>query len=241
MVDWGGMYDCRGDVHRVPELLERVEYDDDNAETWDELGHRLVLEHDVVFPAGFAALPRLVRLASRSDRARRLAGAIMRCAAGEHGCDDLLAACSDAIADLRELLDRHLRSKPTDYLATYLDLLAVNGEYHWSAVLGDFSDDFYAISCPHCAVEVTIAIGDYGRYSAIRDWQLGDVDRRDLRPASPEDLADVGRWMHSTALRDGQGLLAEGIVHLFGRAECPCCASVFTIADEYASANRPVM
>ncbi|MEV6681640.1 hypothetical protein AB0N09_32925 [Streptomyces erythrochromogenes] len=169
MVDWGRMYDCRGDVHRVPELLERVEDDEDDAEAWDELGFRLVLERDLVFPAGFAALPRLVRLASRSGRARGLAGTIMRCAAGQHGCDDLLAACPDAIADLRKVLDRHLRSKPTDYLATYLDLLAVNEQYHWSAVMGDFSDDFYVIACPHCAAEVTIAIGGYGRYSAIRD------------------------------------------------------------------------
>ncbi|MGW6612682.1 hypothetical protein ACWGA0_04370 [Streptomyces erythrochromogenes] len=157
------------------------------------------------------------------------------------GCDDLLAACPDAIAELRKLLDRHLRSRPTDYLATYLDLLAVNEQYHWSAVVGDFSDDFYVIACPHCAAEVTIAIGGYGRYSAIRDRQLGDVDRRDLRPASPEDLSVAGRWMHATAVRDGQDHLAEGIVHLFGQAECPCCASVFNIADEYTSSNRPVM
>lgn len=205
------------------------------------LGHRLVLEHDLVFPASFAALPRLVRLASRSDRPRGLAGAIMRRAAGGHGCDDLLAERRGAVAELRELLDRHLRSRPTEYLATFLDLLAVRGQYDWSTVVGDFSDDFYAIACPHCAVEVTIAIGAYGRYAAIRDWHLGDVDRRDLRPASPEDLSDTGGWMRATAVRDGQDRLAEGITNLFGRAECPRCASVFGIAEEYTSSNRPTM
>lgn len=110
-----------------------------------------------------------------------------------------------------------------------------------SAVLGDFSDDFYQVDCPQCAVEVTIAIGGHGRYSAIRDWHLGDVDRRDLRPASPEAISGVGRWMHETAVRDGEVLLADGIAHLFGRAECPRCAAVFGIADEYASSNRPLM
>ncbi|MFF0435570.1 hypothetical protein ACFYU9_25545 [Streptomyces sp. NPDC004327] len=239
-MNWGQMYDCHGGVHRVPELLDRVEHDED-AEAWGELSYRLVLEGELVFPASFAALPRLVRLASRSDRARGLAGAIMRCAAGEHGCDDLFAACADAIAELRQTLDRHLCSRPADYLTTFLALLAVEEQYHWSAVVGDFSDDVYLIACPHCAVEVTIAIGDYGRYSAIRDWHLGDVDRRDLGPASPEDLNDIGRWMHATAVRDGQAFLAVGIVHLFGRAECPRCASVFSIADEYESSNRPVM
>lgn len=240
VVNWAQMYDCHGDVDRVPELLARVEREDD-AEAWDELGYRLVLERDLVFPASFAALPRLVRLASRSARARGLAGTIVRCAAGGHGCDELLACCADAITAFRELLDRHLRSRPDDYVATFLDLLAVEEQYHWSAAMGDFSDDFYEVACPHCAVEVTIAIGGYGRYSAIRDWNLGDVDRRGLLPAPPEGLSGIGRWMYETAVRDGEALLADGIAHLFGHAECPRCASVFNLADEYASSNRPVM
>ncbi|MGW5433455.1 hypothetical protein ACWET9_40770 [Streptomyces sp. NPDC004059] len=82
-----------------------------------------------------------------------------------------------------------------------LDLLAAKEEYHWSAVLGDFTGDFYHLACPHCDVEVTIAIGDHGRYAAIRDWNLGDVDRRGLRPASSEELSGTGRWMHETAVR----------------------------------------
>ncbi|MFD8725012.1 hypothetical protein ACFV2H_45490 [Streptomyces sp. NPDC059629] len=219
VVNWTQMHDCYGDVDRVPALLERVDLED-NAEAWEELGYRLVLEHDLVFPVSSAALPGLVRLASRSARARVLA---------------------DAIAEFRKLLDRHLQSRPVDYFAAYLDVLAAKEEYHWSAVLGDFTDDFYHLACPHCAVEVTIAIGDHGRYSAIRDWNLGDVDRRGLRPASFEELSGTGRWMHETAVRDGHEALADGIAHLFGKAECPHCASVFNIADEYTSANRPVL
>lgn len=241
-VNWTEMHDCFGDVDRVPVLLERVEAEtEDDAEAWDELEYRLVLEHDLVFPAGFAALPRLVRLAPRSARARGLAGAILRCAPGHHRCGDLLEEHAEAIAEFRTVLDRHLRSRPKDYLATFLDALAAREEYHWSAVLGDFTDDFYHLLCPHCAVEVTVAIGSYGRYSAIRDRHLGDVDRRALRPASPEALSGLGRWMHETAVRDGHEALADGVAHLFGRAECPQCASVFGIADEYAAANRPVL
>ncbi|MFI2908021.1 hypothetical protein ACG2OD_07150 [Streptomyces sp. PDY-4] len=114
MVNWTQMHDCYGDVDRVPALLERVELED-NAAAWEELGYRLVLEHDLVFPAGFAALPRLVRLAARSARARGLAGAVLRRAAGHHGCDDLLADCADTISEFRKLLDRHLQSRPVDY------------------------------------------------------------------------------------------------------------------------------
>ncbi|MFG2811737.1 hypothetical protein [Streptomyces sp. NPDC048410] len=240
MVNWTQMHDCYGDVDRVPALLEQVELED-NAEAWKELGYRLVLEHDLVFPASFAALPRLIRLASRSAPARGLAGTILRCAAGHHGCDDLLANCADEISEFHKLLDRHLRSRPVDYLAAFLAWLAAMEEYHWSAVLGDFTDDFYHLTCPHCAVEVTIAVGDHGRYSAIRDWNLGDVDRRDLRPAPSEALSGTGQRMYETAVRDGHEALADGIAHLFGKAECPHCASLFNIADEYTSANRPVL
>ncbi|MEU3219804.1 hypothetical protein [Streptomyces sp. NPDC006971] len=240
MVNWTQMHDCYGDVDRVPALLEQVELED-NAETWKELGCRLVLEHDLVFPASFAALPRLMCLAARSAPARGLAGTILRRAAGHHGCDDLLANCADEIVEFRKLLDRHLESRPVDYLAPFLDSLAAMEEYHWSAVLGDFTDDFYHLACPNCAVEVTIAIGDNGRYSAIRDWNLGDVDRRGLRPAPSEALSGTGRWMYETAVRDGHAALADGIAHLFGKAECPHCASVLNIADEYTSANRPVL
>ncbi|WP_329117399.1 hypothetical protein [Streptomyces sp. NBC_01465] len=240
MSDWVGMYDCFGDVDRVPELLRRAEREDD-ALVWDELGHRLCLEDDLVFPAGFAALPHLVSLAAGNQRARELAGTVVRNAAGHHGCDDLLAGCADAIAELRGLVDRHLRSRPVDYLPAFMDLLATGGQYHLSAQLGDFTDDFYHLTCPHCVTEVSIAIGDHGRYSAVRDWNLGDIDRRHLLPASPSELHGTGRWMHETAVRDGQSALATGILHLFGGAECPRCASVFRIAEEYAAANLPVL
>ncbi|MEU2183361.1 hypothetical protein [Streptomyces thermolilacinus] len=240
VVTWAEAYDCYWETRHVPELLGRVGREG-AVDAWDELERRLVLECDMVFPASFAALPRLVRLAPRSARARGLAGAIVRCAAGPHGCDELFARCSGAVAELGEVLDRHLAARPADYLSAFLDLLAVRGEYHWSAVLGDFSDDFYEVACPHCATDVTIAIGVHGRYSAIRDWGRGDVDRRPLRPADTEGLAGTGRWMYATAVRDGQDALADGIVQLFGRAECPRCASVFGVADEYAAAHRPVM
>ncbi|MEU1868207.1 hypothetical protein [Streptomyces gardneri] len=239
-MNWAQLYDWHSDVDRVPELLSRVEREVDG-EAWAELGRRLILEGDLVSPAGIAALPRLVRLATGCTEARLLAGEIMERAAGHHGVDDVLAAGVDAIAEFGVLLDRHLESRPTDYVVTLRALLAVREQYHWANVLGDFTDDFYDLSCPHCATRVTIAIGDYGRYSAIRDWNQGDVDRRDLRPAPRDKLSGIGRWMHETASRDGQVVLAEGISHLFGKAECPRCASVFTIADEYGAANCPVL
>ncbi|MHC3475589.1 hypothetical protein ACYF6T_43985 [Streptomyces sp. 7R007] len=60
VVNWTRMRDCYGVVDRVPVLLEQVEFEG-NAEAWEERGFRLVLEHDLVFPASFAALRRLVQ------------------------------------------------------------------------------------------------------------------------------------------------------------------------------------
>ncbi|MGY5048443.1 hypothetical protein ACWDE0_22900 [Streptomyces sp. 900105755] len=70
---------------------------------------------------------------------------------------------------------------------------------------------------------------------------MGDVERRDLRPAAAEELTGTGKWMYEMAVRDGQEVLADGISYLFGYAECPGCASIFNDADEYTSANRPAM
>jgi hypothetical protein len=233
------MRDCRFEIDRVPELLERVERQD-NAEAWTELGWRLVLEHDLVSPASFAALPRLVRLAPRSAEARGLAGRILERAAGHHGCDDLLADCVGVIAQYGKVLDWHLRSRPADYLASFRALLAVEEEYHWANALEGFSDDINHVECPHCGADVMIVIGEFGCYSQVRG-ECDEEIRRDLRPATAEELTGTGRWMYQTTIRDGQDVLAKGITYLFGEAECPGCASVFNVADEYTSANRPVM
>ncbi|MGW4144590.1 hypothetical protein ACWELV_49260 [Streptomyces mirabilis] len=238
MVNWAQMRDCWFDVDRVPELLERVERQDD-AEAWKELGWRLVLEHDLVSPASFAALPRLVCLAPRSAEARGLAGRILERAAGQHGCDDLLADCDGTIAEFREVLDRHLRSRPADYLVSFRALLAVEEEYHWANALEGFTDDINGVDCPHCGAGVTIVIGDFGCYSQV--WEGGEEIRRGLRPACTEELTGTGRWMHQITVRDGQEVLANGIAYLFGKAECPRCGSVFNVADEYTSASRPVL
>ncbi|MFF2773897.1 hypothetical protein ACFVU3_03235 [Streptomyces sp. NPDC058052] len=240
MVAWERMRDCWFECDRVPVLLERVERDD-AADAWDELGWRLVLEHDLVSPASFAALPRLVRLAPRSARARALAGKILGRAAGHHGCDDLFAEHAGAVAEFREFLDRHLRSRPADYLVSFRALLAAEGEYHWAAVLDDFTDDFFPLDCPGCGARVTIAIGDHGRYSEVPGMDPDDAGRRGLRPAVPEDLVRTGRRMHEAAVRDGQAALADGILALFGQAECPACAAVFSVSDEYGAGHRPVM
>ncbi len=222
----------------MPLLLDQVEREE-TAEAWEELWDRLCLQGDTVSAASFAALPRLAALAPTCAQSLELAGAIVRGTLRHPEGEALLAGCSNEVGRLRELVDQRLRKRPADYIRLFGDLLALAGEYHWSASLGDFADDFHAVSCPHCEAEVTIAVGDYGCYSAIRDWDRGDVNRRTLCPAQAEEMHDPGRWMYATAVRDGQLRLAEGIRYVFGRAECPACASVFSIAEAHTTANLP--
>ncbi|GAA2462754.1 hypothetical protein GCM10010405_53850 [Streptomyces macrosporus] len=184
----------------------------DDTEAWEELGYRLVLEGDLVSPAGFAALPRLT---PRSAAARDLAGRILERAAGHHDCDDLPADCTGAIAEYGAVLDRHLRSRPADYPVSFPALLAVEEEYHWANAMEGFTDDINHVECPHCGVGVTIVIGDFECYSQA--WDGVEEIRRDLRPAAATELTGTGRWMHQITVCDGQEVLANGIADLFGR------------------------
>ncbi|MFC8808755.1 hypothetical protein ACFT9J_35700 [Streptomyces anthocyanicus] len=138
------------------------------------------------------------------------------------------------LSRLRDLADQQLRSRPAEYDRVFGDLLALAGQYHWSAALENFADDFYTVACPHCGAEVTIAIGDYGFYSAIRDWDRGDVERRELLPTQVEELPDPGRWMHATAVRDRQQRIAEGITDL------ECVMSSWWLASEAGAGESAV-
>jgi hypothetical protein len=237
VTDWT-VVDAQGAVGRVPLLLDQVERGE-GPQAWDELWDRLCLGGETVSAASFAALPRLAVLAPSCAQALELAGAIVRGTLRHPDGEALLEDCPNEIVRLRELVDQKLQTRPADYHRLFGDLLALAGQYHWSAFMGDFADDFFTVSCLHCGAEITIAVGDYGCYSAIRDWDRGDMEQRVLRPAAVEELRGPARWMHATAVRDGQQQLAQGIRYLFGHAECPACASVFNIAEAHTTANLP--
>ncbi|MEU1616371.1 hypothetical protein ABZ479_03600 [Streptomyces sp. NPDC005722] len=240
MTKWEHQYAAHP-PERVPALLDRVEAGTGTAETWRELWNLLCIDGETFVPGSPAALPRLVVLARSEPAAPAIAEAIVCNAMTDDEGERMFVESADAIEELRELVDRRLRKRPAGFVQGFRTLLAIAGQFHWSAALGDFSDDFYEMACPHCSLTVTVAIGGHGRYSAYRDWDAGDIDRRDLRPATVAELDGTGRWMHDLAVRHGQDQVAEGITYLMGRAECPRCAGVFRIADEYAAANLPPM
>ncbi|MBM9624524.1 hypothetical protein [Streptomyces zhihengii] len=193
-------------------------------------------------PASIVALPHLAGIAKTEDAgdsALDLAGAIAGGLLQSHGADEEVARCATALAELSATAAARLRTglDGKTYLSRLRTILAFDGQPLWFEGLDDFTDSFVCVACPHCDALVTIAVGDYGCYSSIRDWNLGDVHQDPLRPAVPRELTGTGRMLHESAVRDGQQRLAWGLTHLFGRAECPGCGSAFGIADEYAAAN----
>ncbi|WP_431037332.1 hypothetical protein ACQYWQ_23830 [Streptomyces sp. P6-2-1] len=83
--------------------------------------------------------------------------------------------------------DRHLSTRPADWLTCVRYLLAIRGEYHWAHVREGFEDDILRLDCPHCGTEPTCATGRFGRY--VPAWD-GDREHRTAprcarpRPAS---------------------------------------------------------
>ncbi|WP_043463933.1 hypothetical protein [Kitasatospora sp. MBT66] len=241
MIDWSTLHDAYGPAHAIPGLLDRaVDRDQEAIDLlWGSLCHQ-----GTITPASIAALPRLADIAKAEDIgdwALDLAGAIAGGLLQPHGVDEEVARCAPTLAELRVTAAARLRPglDGKTYLGRLRVMLAFDGQPLWFESLDDFTDSFVTVACPHCDASVTIAVGDYGCYSSIRDWHLGDVHQVPLRPAASHELTGIGRTLCELAVRDGQQELAWGLTHLFGRAECPGCGSVFGIADEYEAANAP--
>ncbi|MFI1385943.1 hypothetical protein [Embleya sp. NPDC020886] len=164
-----------------------------------------------------------------------LAGAIAQGAIEQGRADAVFDDHATEISGFRRLADERLKRRPEtpDYTYVFRTMLALEGSAIWSEAIDELSDAFLMVACPHCEAEVTIAIGEYGYYSACRDWDLGDEDRRPLRPTRPQDLEGLGKRLYDVAARDEQEALALGITHIFGHAQCGACDEYFDIADTY--------
>ena len=239
------MRDARGDSGVVVErLLDRLKLEPEVA-LWEELDHRLVVENECFFSVGFAALPALSQLAQSGDtehrdRALDLAAAITRTLHRHHEDDRLVRTNPQALEVLHGLAQTRVATGVGPTLVRWLqDTLAFAGYTFWASISLDFADEHYHLGCPQCSTRLAIVIGNYGHYSAIRDYNDGDVHRLPLRPAAPADLAGTGRWMHDIAVASGDLTLADGLTYLFGGAECGACGSTFNLADWFEAENSP--
>ncbi|WP_378079191.1 hypothetical protein [Actinoplanes sichuanensis] len=228
----------------VGRLLNRLEHQP-SGDLWEALEGLLIVEVECWFREGFAALPALARIAQSSGERDRhqaldLAAMIVRTLHRNHMYDDLVRANSEAVADLHRLAEARLTASGHRALTTLLqDALAFAGYTLWASISLDFTDEHYHVGCPHCPTRLAIVIGEHGRYSAFRHYNDGDTHRIPLKPARPEELTGISRWMHDTAANGGDMLLADGLTYLFGQASCGLCGSTFNIADWLEAENSP--
>jgi hypothetical protein len=231
MVEWARLHGIYEPAHDVPMLLHTAETGAEDA--WNGLWTRL-WHQQTTCEAGIAAVPMLAVLAQRADPAVRfpaleLAGAIVGAALLGAPSPENMEELRESLPLLSVLADGWLSERPADYLNCFRAKLAFDGFPMLNDNLDDFRDTCYEVPCPQCSDKVSIAIGDFGCYSSIRDWMLGDVHPIPLCPASPEDLQSVERGLHDAALRDDQPRLAWGLRHLFGKASCGTCSGTFSV------------
>ncbi|MFF2628533.1 hypothetical protein ACFVUN_22510 [Kitasatospora griseola] len=237
MTDWSKLRDACGAAGHVPALLDRFEADASGV--WSELMDHLCPQLDTVFSASFAALPRLADLAlSCGGEDRRwvllAAGAIMACAPSG---DDVFEVFSAPIAELHRLTDQCLREAEDaeNYVSLLQSLLSFEGVEIWDRCLEGLQTGEYEVDCPHCGVDMFIVIDEADCFSATDDYALREVEKTPLRPSTPEELEGLAKRLHDRALADGQQLVAGGLPYLFGRAACPDCETVFSVADRVSA------
>lgn len=238
MTDWSRLYHFKGPADDIPVLFANLT-PHNRERTWRALHGRLCRDESVC-PASFAALPLLWEVAvdgASEDRGAAvfLAGEIVSVGRRYREYDSALEPHAARIAEMAIVADAHLadHAHQAHYIHALCDMLALEGHLAWAWGLDDLTDAFLAVHCPRCGADVTIAVGDYGDYSAIRDWHQGDIDRRPLYPTAPEEMPPLGARLRSMAIRDGQASLARGLPYIFGAAQCPPCGRSFAIAPAF--------
>ncbi|MYV97569.1 hypothetical protein [Streptomyces sp. SID3343] len=221
--DWSQLHHFWGPADDIPVLFADLT-PGNREQTWLELSNKLCLDEGVC-AASFAAVPLLWAVAVDGappdrDAALSLAGQIVAAGRRHRENDSALDPHASRIAHMATLADAHLseHAQQTDYILWLREMLALEGHLAWAWTLDDLTDAFFAAHCPHSDADVTIAVGDYGHYSAIRDWERGDIDRRPLRPTRPEEMSPLGARLLGIAIRDQWNSLARGLPYVFGTA-----------------------
>ncbi|OKI91901.1 hypothetical protein [Kitasatospora sp. CB01950] len=238
--DWPTLNDACGSAAHVPALLDSFEAD--QAGVWSELLDHLCPHLDTAYLAGFAALPRLATLATRTTTEDRpwvllAAGAIMSCAPTGDAVFENLAT---PLADLRRLTDQLLpaTAAPEDYISLLQALLSFEGVEIWDRCLEGLQTGEYEVECPYCGVNILLALGEDECFASSDDHPLRDAEKTPLRPSAPEQLEGLARRLYNRALADGQQLVAQGLPYLFGCATCPDCGTAFSVADRVSARWR---
>ncbi|MBD0708424.1 MULTISPECIES: hypothetical protein [unclassified Streptomyces] len=248
MTDWTKLSHAYGSAEDIPGLLERIASGREPG-LWTDLWSALCHQGSV-YPASFAALPRLADLTESEDRAQavnalNLAGAIMAGAEQPGTAEDVRARHAATVARLLASVNRHLRTAtgPTEYIELLESMLGFEGVPGWSENLSwGIVNEEYEISCPGCGTDLYIVLGEAGFFCTSTEYALPDdtadatgtadpAGTRPLRPAVPTDPHGIGGRLHALATADGRHEIAHVLTHVFGDATCPDCSADFTVAD----------
>lgn len=243
MTNWSQLRHAYGSAEDIPALLDEIA-SAPTPELWSDLWSALCHQGSV-YSASFAALPWLADVAGTPDRkqavdALTLAGAIMAGSDQEHGAGGVRKEHAAEINRLLQLANEHLRTARDSQEYAYIleSVLAFEGVPGWSEDLAwGLVNEEYEVSCPRCATDLFIVLGERGYFSCSEDYALSEDDVRTvpLRPASPTDLDGIGRRLHETALADGQEAVAHALTHVFGHAVCADCDEDFSVADRISA------
>ncbi|MET9956486.1 hypothetical protein ABZ135_33740 [Streptomyces sp. NPDC006339] len=246
MTEWSTLTDACGSAEHVPELLDRFE--DDPSGVWSEVMDHLCPQLDTAFTASYAALPRLAGIATARAQDEDLdwvllaAGAIAACAPGSSEPDSPLTVYAAPVGVLHALTDRRLGrvAEAEEYVNLLQALLSFEGVEIWDRCLDGLLSGEYEVDCPYCGVDLFIVFGQGGgSFSCSGDPASPGVEKAPLRPARDRDLEGLPRRLFTRARADGQESLARGVPYLFGRAACPDCGTVFSVAERVVAGWMP--
>ncbi|WP_030246385.1 hypothetical protein [Streptomyces sp. NRRL S-455] len=245
MTDWSQLHHAYGTAEDIPGLLDAVSQDPSDS-GWSELWSRLC-HQGTVYSASHATLPALRDMARRWSPADRqgpllLAGAIAASTDQPHGEQDPHVAYAAEMSDLLQLTEEALRDPglgddPGTYVYLLAALLSFEGVDVWGEQLDGLNDDEYEVPCPSCSAENFIAFGEYGCFSTTDSMYMNETAAKKipLQPADSSALEGLAQRLHSRALADNQADVAVKLTYLFGKAQCPECDDVFSVADVIAT------
>ncbi|GLW10306.1 hypothetical protein Misp01_54340 [Microtetraspora sp. NBRC 13810] len=239
MTDWSRLTHAHGSAENVPELLDQL-VPDSRAAVWDELWS-CICHQMTVYPASFAALPRLAEIARSWAPADRtmilsLCGSIVAGARQPHGAGDVRMIHAAEIEELLRLTNEtmHAAIDEDSFIYMLQAVLAFEDVPVWDEMLEQLLQGEYELeNCPGCGVHLLVAIGADGYFATSGDYAIEDDPAKgELAPAVPSELDHVARRMYDTAQSLGRENLTTRLLYLFGNATCPDCRTTFQVADQ---------
>ncbi|GAB4004816.1 hypothetical protein [Nocardioides ultimimeridianus] len=226
MTDWHALRDAYGSAGAVPDLLDRAEVGGD--EVWGELWSRLC-HQGTVYPASYAALPRLAALAEAGEPAGRvepllLAGSIIASTDGQATTAvDVRTEYADAIDVLHDIAERAVprAGDDTDFLFRVQALTALEGGSTWGHRLEALAAQEVELACRRCGEQLLIDLEDSP--AVVRGFDDASIGTRTLSPADPSRLSASEARAYELATAHGRTQVAGWMLELFGWFECPGC------------------